>query len=149
MEAVTFDLKDADFPIFDERLSYLDDPSQSILDYADKVKNADAFIFISPEYNGGYPAAFKNAFDLLYTEWKHKPAGIVSVSAGSFGGSQVTVQIQSVISKVGMVPISAVFPIPKVQEAFDEEGNPSDDRTASRAEKFLDTLADYSKRFRD
>ncbi|NNK81082.1 MAG: NAD(P)H-dependent oxidoreductase [Flavobacteriales bacterium] len=141
-----FDLKEANFPIFEERLSYLEDPHPGALDFAEKVNSADSFIFVCPEYNGGYPAAFKNAFDLLYAEWKGKPVGIASISTGAFGGSQVTVQIQSTVTKVGMIPLGAVFPVPKVSAAFDEEGNALEERTSERGSKFLDALAEMTRK---
>jgi NAD(P)H-dependent FMN reductase len=58
------------------------------------IESADGVIIISPEYNGGYPAALKNVIDLLTTEWTKKPIGIVPVSSGSFGGMQVLQQLQ-------------------------------------------------------
>ena len=143
MEADLYDLGEANFPLFEERLKFLENPGDKVLDFAGRVDKADGVIIVCPEYNGGYPAAFKNAFDLLYTEWKHKPVGIASISGGAFGGAQVTVQLQSVVTKVGMVPISAVFPVPKVSEAFDENGTAINDRMEGRAEKFLDNLAMY------
>jgi NAD(P)H-dependent FMN reductase len=42
---------------------------------------ADAFVFVTPEYNHGYSAALENAIDHLYNEWQHKPVGFVSYGA--------------------------------------------------------------------
>lgn len=42
------------------------------------VDSADGFIFITPEYNHGYPAVLKNAIDVLASEWFNKPASFVS-----------------------------------------------------------------------
>ncbi|PVH88649.1 putative NADPH-dependent FMN reductase Lot6 [Cadophora sp. DSE1049] len=54
-----------------------------------------AFIFITPQYNWGYPAALKNALDYLYNEWKGKPAMIVSY--GGHGGEQAAGQLRHVL----------------------------------------------------
>ncbi|KAJ5671584.1 hypothetical protein N7507_000711 [Penicillium longicatenatum] len=48
------------------------------------VRQYDAFIFVTPQYNWSIPASLKNALDYLFFEWKGKPAGIVSY--GSRGG---------------------------------------------------------------
>src|ERR1035437_2505641 len=41
--------------------------------WSKKIKEADAFIFLTPEYNSGYPASLRNAIDYLYHEWHDKP----------------------------------------------------------------------------
>src|ERR1700710_183624 len=78
------DLKEYNFPLFEERLSKVKEPSPMMLKFADKVKKADGIIIVTPEYNGGYPASLKNAIDLLYPEWKRKPIGLATVSDGPF-----------------------------------------------------------------
>src|SRR5215510_7681876 len=73
------DLHAYNFPLFEERLKYQKDPSPQVLDFASRVANADGVIIVTPEYNGGYPAALKNVVDLLYTEWQRKPIAISTV----------------------------------------------------------------------
>src|SRR4051812_21266320 len=87
--AEILDLKDYNFPIFEERLKNLPEPSKGLLDYADKITKADGVLIVTPEYNGGYPANLKNAIDVLYDEWHRKPVAIATVSNGVFGGTQV------------------------------------------------------------
>lgn len=53
------DLNDYKFPIFDERLRFLKNPPTQVLEFAEEIKNADAIIIVTPEYNGGYPASLK------------------------------------------------------------------------------------------
>jgi hypothetical protein len=65
-------------------------------DWANRVDNADGFIFITPEYNHGYPAPLKNAIDHLYREWGHKPAAIVSYG-GLAGGYRAAEQLRQVL----------------------------------------------------
>ena len=64
------DLKEYDFPLFDERLQFQESPSQKMLDFSEKIKAADGVLVVTPEYNGGYPASLKNVIDLLHPEWK-------------------------------------------------------------------------------
>ena len=46
--------------------------------WSTKIDEFDGYVFVTPEYNHGVPAALKNAFDVLYPEWVHKGAALVS-----------------------------------------------------------------------
>jgi NAD(P)H-dependent FMN reductase len=119
------DLKEYNFPIFDERLEFQKNPSKQALEFVEKIKSSEGIIIVTPEYNGGYPASLKNAIDLLYKEWRHKPIGIATVSGGNFGGSQVITSLQFTLWKIMAWTIPATFPVAKVQDAYDESGKPT------------------------
>ncbi len=135
------DLMEYQFPIFEERLKALKNPSTSVLEFAEKIKAADGVIIVTPEYNGGYPASLKNAIDLLYPEWKRKPIALATASNGQFGGAQVMTSLVFSLWKIGAWVVPAMYPGPKVQEAYDEHGTPTDpEATEKRAKRFLDEL---------
>lgn len=125
-EIKMIDLCDYNFPIFEERLSLLQDPPAKLVDFAAEIKSADSIIIVTPEYNGGYPASLKNVIDVLYAEWKRKPIAISTVSAGAFGGSQVITSLQFTLWKIGALVIPAQFPVPTIDKSFDENGIPND-----------------------
>jgi NAD(P)H-dependent FMN reductase len=132
------DLKEYNFPVFDERLRLQKEPSPAAMEFAAKIKNAEGIIIVTPEYNGGYPASLKNVVDLLYEEWHNKPVAISTVSDGNFGGSQVLTSLQFTLWKMRISVIKAMFPVPRVMDAFDENGFPVDkDATDKRAAKFI------------
>src|SRR5215471_330814 len=83
------DLNEYEFPIFNERLRNIKDPTAQMVEFRDKITKANGVIIVTPEYNGGYPASLKNVIDLLYTEWRRKPVALAAVSNGQFGGMQV------------------------------------------------------------
>jgi NAD(P)H-dependent FMN reductase len=140
-KAEILDLKKYNFPLFEERLKYQISPDTETVDFASKVNNADAVIIVTPEYNGGYPASLKNVIDLLYDEWQGKPVGIATVSDGPFGGSQAITALQFVLWKIGAKVVSARFPVPDVEKAFEAGGNPSDREIwDKRAKKFVGEL---------
>ncbi len=112
------------FPLFEERLQYQKNPPANVLDFAGRVKSADAIIIVTPEYNGGYPASLKNVVDLLYSEWRRKPIGIAAVSDGPFGGTQVVTSLQFSLWKIGALTVPARFHVANVHENYDENGNP-------------------------
>jgi len=135
------DLNEYQFPVFDERLKFQQNPSKEMLDFAGKIKLADGVIIVTPEYNGGYPASLKNVVDLLYDEWFRKPVAISTVSNGIFGGSQVITSLQFSLWKIRAWTVPAMFPVPKVQDAFDENGTPADKAaTDKRAAGFINEL---------
>jgi NAD(P)H-dependent FMN reductase len=140
-DAEILDLREYDFPLFDERLRLQNDPSQGAIEFAAKVRAADGVIIVTPEYNGGYPASLKNVVDLLTDEWRRKPVAISTVSDGPFGGSQVITSLQFSLWKIRAWTVPAMFPVIKVTEAFDENGVPAD-RTAAdkRASGFVSEL---------
>lgn len=135
--AEILDLQTYQFPLFNERLKYLPSPSPDVLAFADKVKRADGVLIVTPEYNGGYPASIKNATDLLYAEWYRKPIGIVTVSDGSFGGTQVITSLLFSLWKMHAWVIPAMFPVPYADQAFSENGHPAKSSTDERADIFL------------
>lgn len=116
------DLKEYNFPIFESTLKTQEHPSAGALDFAKKIKLSDGIIIVTPEYNGGYPASLKNAIDLLYDEWYHKPIGIATVSSGPFGGSQAMVALQFTLWKMKAWTIPAMFSVPNVDKAYNEKG---------------------------
>jgi NAD(P)H-dependent FMN reductase len=138
--AEILDLEIYQFPLFNERLKYQTNASPDVLDFADRVKKADGVIIVTPEYNGGYPASIKNVVDLLYDEWFHKPIAIATASDGSFGGSQVITSLLFTLWKIRAWVIPAMFPVPKVQDAFSEIGEPASETTNARATVFTREL---------
>ncbi|WP_113652128.1 NADPH-dependent FMN reductase [Pedobacter namyangjuensis] len=135
------DLKELDFPLFEERLKLIESPTSAMLALADEITKADGIIVVTPEYNGGYPASLKNVIDLLYAEWKRKPIGIATVSAGAFGGSQVITSLQFSLWKIGALVVPAMFPVATVEKTFDEHGKPSDEvSTDKKATAFINEL---------
>ena len=139
--AEILDLKEYNFPLFDERLRHQPDPAPAVLQFAEKIRSASGVIIIAPEYNGGYPASLKNVIDLLTDEWRRKPVAITTVSDGSFGGTQVLTQLQFVLWKIRAWTVPAMFPVPKVMVTFDEEGTPADSEvTGKRASAFIGEL---------
>jgi NAD(P)H-dependent FMN reductase len=100
------DLKDWPLPMDDEPGV----PHAGVYEFAHtrawsaKIAAAPAYVFVTPQYNWGYPAALKNALDHLYTEWSGKPAMIVSY--GGHGGGRCAEQLQQVCHALRMAPVT-------------------------------------------
>ncbi|WP_169077328.1 NADPH-dependent FMN reductase [Microcella alkalica] len=74
--------------------------------WSERVSAADAVVLVSPEYNHSYAPSLKNAIDFLFTEWAHKPVGIVSYGGGS-SGTRGAAALAPVLGSVGMVKVAA------------------------------------------
>ncbi|OLZ47073.1 NADPH-dependent FMN reductase [Streptomyces amritsarensis] len=112
-------------------LPFLDEPEyastgnyahQHTRDWSALVDSADAFLFVLPMYNGGFTAPFKNAIDFLYNEWKGKPVGIVSYSAGPTGGAPAAEMLLPVLTRLGMLPAAHSVAIPGIPKLIGAEG---------------------------
>jgi NAD(P)H-dependent FMN reductase len=141
VDAEILDLLEYNFPLFEERLEFLESPSPETVNFAEKVRNADGVILVVPEYNGGYPASVKNIIDLLTDEWRKKPVAFVVVSNGPFAGSQVIFSLQFSLWKIRALTVSPALRIPDIETTLDENGIPPDkvemDKRASATIKEL------------
>jgi NAD(P)H-dependent FMN reductase len=132
------DLRAYNFPIFDDTLKKQKDPNPQTLEYAKKIDAAHGVIIVAPEYNGAMPASLKNAIDVLYDEWRHKPTGIVTVSEGPFAGNQCLVSLQFTLWKMKAWTITEMFSVPNISKTYSPEGVPKDkDSTDKLAQVFM------------
>jgi len=93
---------------------------QHTRDWSAKVAEADAFVFVMPEYNYGYNAELKNAIDYLHHEWQHKPVGLVSYG-GVAAGTRAAQMIKQVVTTLKMTPLFEAVSIPFVHQFITEE----------------------------
>ena len=126
IDAEMLDLMTFNFPIFEERLQYLESPSPQITGFAEKIRNADGVILVVPEYNGGYPASVKNIIDLLTDEWRKKPIAFAVTSNGHFAGSQVIFALQFSLWKIRALTVSPALRIADIETSIDVNGVPVD-----------------------
>ena len=100
------DLADHPLPLFDEpgvpskihnSAEYVHEHTRA---WSALISSFDAFIFVTPQYNWGYPASVKNAIDYLFNEWKRKPGMVVSY--GGHGGGKAGAQLKQVLHGLDM-----------------------------------------------
>ena len=111
---------------------------------AGQIKAADAFIIVSGEYNHSIPPALSNLLDHFLEEYFWRPSAIVCYSAGPFGGVRAAMQLRAMLCELGMPSLPSLFPIPKVQDAFDDDGNPRDEAYRRRSVRFFEELEWYA-----
>jgi NAD(P)H-dependent FMN reductase len=90
-------------------------------EWSEMVDGADAFVFVTSEYNHGYPASLKNAIDYLNHEWKDKPVGFVSYG-GVSAGTRAVQQLKQVVTAIKLYPVTEAVNIPFVTQFVDTDG---------------------------
>jgi NAD(P)H-dependent FMN reductase len=136
------DLAELNLPLFDEpnhpRLrQYLHRHTKQ---WSTIVDASDAFVFVTPEYNSGYPAALKNAIDYLHEEWRDKPVGFVSYG-GVAAGTRAVQQLKTVVATLKMIPVYEAVYIPFHPQFIGDHGRvQANDLMEQAAGAMLDEL---------
>jgi NAD(P)H-dependent FMN reductase len=89
---------------------------------AARMFEADAFILVTPEYNGSYTPALKNILD-HFPKQSRKPFGIVTASPGAFGGMRAALQLQQLIFALFGIGSPYMLVVPAVDKKFTEPGD--------------------------
>jgi len=122
-------------------LPFLDEPShprhktyqhEHTKKWSAKVESCDAFVFVTCEYNYGYPAPLKNALDFVYQEWNYKPVAFVSYG-GLAGGTRAVQMLKQVVTSMKMVPIVEAVHIPFFAKRIDGNGKFNSDETLEKS----------------
>jgi NAD(P)H-dependent FMN reductase len=100
------DLVEADLPPLDEAMP----PAagrythRHTIAWARTIERFDGYIFVTPEYNHGYPGSLKNALDRVYAEWNNKSAGFVAY--GVDGGVRAVEQLRQVVGTLKLADVT-------------------------------------------
>ncbi|WP_230631074.1 NADPH-dependent FMN reductase [Sphingomonas sp. Leaf37] len=145
-QAELIDAKALDLPMLDRMYKeYPEGEAPSALEaLADKIKAADAFVFVAGEYNWSVQPGLKNLTDHFLEEWYWRPAAIASYSAGRFAGARAGLAWHGILSEMGMVVVSSTLAVGGIGKALSVEGEPIGDGGASLAKafpRFADDLA--------
>ena len=119
---------------------------------AQKIRGADAFVFITGEYNWGPQPGLKNLTDHFLEEWFWRPAAIASYSAGRFSGVRSGTLWHSILSEMGMVVISSTLAVGPISQTLDEDGKPTGSSGESLQKafpRFADDLAWWTEAARE
>lgn len=117
------DLSDMNLPFMDEPISPMASNNyqhEHTRIWSKVIEEGDGFIFITPEYNHGYPPVLKNAIDYLFEEWTNKPVGFIGY--GGNGAKDSIRQMEEVLHFMKMRPLEYKVTINQVWGAFRENG---------------------------
>lgn len=102
--------------------------------WSQKIDEFDGFVFVTAEYNHGVPAALKNAFDVLYPEWVHKGAALVSYGADN--GVRAVEQWRTILANAQMHVVRGQVSFSTMLEVEDETFAPADRRAKEMGNVF-------------
>lgn len=111
---------------------------------AHKLRAAEAFVFVTGEYNWGVQPGLKNLTDHYLEEWYWRPAAIASYSSGRIAGARSGLAWHGTLSEMGMVVISSTLAVGPIAQALDENGHTTGNlgQTLAKAfSRFADDLA--------
>ena len=151
-EVEVADLRDWPLPIFAEHMGTIGDiadPAYSepiVRAWNKKVKQADAFIVVTPEYNHSIPGGLKNAIDTVWLSFgfRNKPVATVGYSGSIGGGIRAIEHLAHVFIEAEAAPMRNTVVIPFVRTAFGDQGEPVNPETDIRLQVMLDDLAWWS-----
>lgn len=147
-ESLEMELLDiSDLPMFNEDLE--DSPPEQWLEFRKKIKDADGFLFLTPEYNRSVPAVLKNAIDVGSrpygkNSWDGKPAGIVSVSIGNISGFGANHHLRQSLVFINMPTMAQPEAyIGGAAELFDDNGKLINDSTRDFLKLYMQSFEEW------
>jgi NAD(P)H-dependent FMN reductase len=143
------DLRDWPLPLFGEHpgtIGDFRDPTYSepvVRTWNAKIREGDAFLVITPEYNHSIPGVLKNAIDSVFVSFgfRNKPIAAVSYSGGQIGGARAVEHLSQIGVELGAAPMQSSMSIAHVADAFNAEGNPVNPLADAQLGILLDDLA--------
>lgn len=97
---------------------------QALEALASKIRGADAFVFVTGEYNWGMQPGLKNLTDHFLEEWFWRPAAIASYSAGRIAGARSGLLWHGTLSEMGMIVVSSTLTVGPIAQALTADGKP-------------------------
>lgn len=145
-EVKLVDLAEVGLPIFDEpnhprMRQYTKEHTKR---WSTLVEEADAFVFVTPEYNFSPPPSLVNALDYLYTEWNYKPCGFVSYG-GISGGMRAVQVAKQIVTTLKMMPMVEAVNLVSIAEQVRDGTLQSNDRNDAAARTLLDELIKWAR----
>lgn len=119
-EIAVIDLKEWNLPPVQSVFSSLEKTPDEFKPLAERIFAADAFILVSPEYNGSYSPSMKNLLD-HFPKQHHKPFGIVTASPGAMGGMRAAQQLLLLVPALFGISSPYLLIVPAVDKKFDED----------------------------
>jgi len=139
-----------DFPLYNPDIALPD----SVQKFKNGIKEADAILFSTAEYNYSIPAALKNAIDWGSrpygdNSWEEKPVAIMSESIGMLGGIKAQYHLRQIMLFTNMHPLNKPeFIVTKANEKFDEQGNLTDEHTKEKIKELLEALVKWVEKLK-
>lgn len=140
----------AGIPLYNQDLE-VELPAE-VVKFKAAIKAADAVLFVTPEYNYSIPGVLKNAIDWASrpsgdNSFRGKTAAIMGASPGRLGSARAQYHLRQVLVALNMVTLnSPEVMISAANNAFDDEGSFSEEKTAELVQSLIVNLIDLTRR---
>jgi chromate reductase, NAD(P)H dehydrogenase (quinone) len=139
-------------PLFSEDLEA--NPPARVVEFKRRIREADAILISTAEYNYSVPGVLKNAIDWASrpygdSAWDGKPAAIMGASIGNAGSARAQYHLRQIFVFLNMHPLNQPeVMISNASARFDSQGNLTDEETKTRIRQMLETLIQWTKRLK-
>lgn len=130
------DMKDWDVPPIQSVWVSPDKAPLEFQSLAERIFNADAYILVTPEYNGSYSPALKNLLD-HFPKRHHKPFGIATASPGAMGGIRASQQLLQLVPALMGIASPYMLIVPAVDKKFSPDGDLLDESFQNAVHNFI------------
>jgi chromate reductase len=127
-------------------------PPAKVVELKKKIREADALLFVTPEYNYSVPGVLKDAIDWASrpygdSAWNGKPAAIMGASVGAIGTARAQYHLRQMFVFLNIFPVNQPeVMIGNAAQRFDAEGNLTDETTKEFIRQLLQNLLDWTRR---
>ena len=142
--------KIGEFPLYNQDNEL--NPPEVIKEFKQLIREYDAILFVSPEYNYSIPGVLKNAIDWASrpygdSAWNDKPVAIMSATPTMLGGARMQYHLRQTFVWLNMHPVNTPEVIVTfAQEKFDKDGNLTDEHTKEKIKELLEALVTWTTR---
>src|SRR5690349_18868120 len=127
-------------------------PPAKVVELKQRIRNADAILIVTPEYNYSVPGVLKNAIDAASrpygdSAWAGKPVAIMGATVGTLGTARAQYHLRQMFVFLNMPALNQPeVMITDAAKKFDSEGNCNDEGTCTRITKLLEALVEWTRR---
>jgi chromate reductase len=119
----------------------------AVEDLLESIRQADAVLFATPEYNHSIPGQLKNALDwvsrpLASTPMRDMPVAVVGASTGLFGAVWAQAELRKVLQAMGARVVDRELPLMQAAQRFDEQGNLHEEEWREQLAQHVRALVD-------
>jgi chromate reductase, NAD(P)H dehydrogenase (quinone) len=148
VELEVFDLEG--IPLYNQDLE--NQYPEKVKEFKRKIREADAVLIATPEYNYSVPGVLKNAIDCASRPYGDnpfdgKPAAIMSASIGMLAGARAQYHLRQTLVFLNMFPLNRPeVMVPFAADKVDESGKVTDQKTREKIQELVESLAGWTIR---
>lgn len=139
-QPMILDLQDFNLPVMHERYFEMKEPPAAVEALHLALEQSDGLVFLSPEYNGSYSGALKNAVDYFRPEFSKKPIGVATASSGKFAGINASHHLQALVLHIGGYGLPRKWMVAEVEKSIAEDGAVQSEAVAKELAGFAEEV---------